>query len=171
MITLKPSRTALIIGIPVIATAALVAALVAPSSASASSWAPSASEVKVANQAAHIEAASTIPGSNGSIAQNLPTGTWPSNVRTVQYAGMTRKLAESYLDGFALASGGGRSVVCIRMTGQFAVQRSGPQGSNPVATGTIMTIIVDSQDGSVLDFGLDTTAPTMPASAATVYGR
>lgn len=152
--------------------------LVHPGTASAATWAPSTAQAAQAVLVAQVEAASTVPGPKGApvtsaVPQIVPkpaalmvsladlASSWPSNVTSVEYVASHRQFAEGFVDGTRIAHN--RSVVVLRMTGHFSVMISAPKGARPYATGTVMTIILDSSTGQVLDFGLDNTARALPS--------
>jgi hypothetical protein len=54
------------------------------------------------------------------------------------------------------------TVIVLRMTGQFSVAISAPEGASTYATGTVLAAVLDATTGQVLDFGLDTSGTPLP---------
>jgi hypothetical protein len=144
--------------------------------ASAQTWQPSAAQVDQAIVAAYLEASSTVPGPGGvpaspytmpvSKAESLVhlssrASSWPSNVAAVEYIGSYRQAASQFVDGSTVPDN--RPVLVLRMTGQFSVASSAPQGAVAYATGTVLTAVLDAKTGEVLDFGLTDSAKPLPS--------
>jgi hypothetical protein len=137
---------------------------------------PSTAQAGKAIVAAHLEAATTIPGPHGFPVTSSTAGvstaadallataarasSWPANVTGVQYIGTYRKTAEQFVDGTTVRDN--PAVVVVRMTGHFSVLISAPSGARPFATGTVLTAVVDADTGQVLDFGLGNSAKALP---------
>ncbi|MGI8879687.1 MAG: hypothetical protein ACR2KJ_04090 [Jatrophihabitans sp.] len=124
----------------------------------------SAREVALANAGAHDEANRTLPIIDGQVRGTPTTGTaWPANVHSVSYGTSTRADAMTYIDG---STGYGKQpVVVIRMVGTFALTHAGPSGSQPHTAGTVLTMLMDSASGRLLDMGIDD-----PKQAEQIYG-
>jgi hypothetical protein len=145
-------------------------------SAAPATFLPSTTQAGEAIVVAQLEAATTIPGPDGPpvtsstvgvstaaahlLATAASASSWPANITGVQYIGTYRQTAEQFIDGTTTADN--RAVVVVRITGQFSVLISAPQGANPYATGTVLTAVADANTGQVLDFGLDNSAKALP---------
>jgi len=67
---------------------------------------------------------------------------WPSNVTSISYIGTDRQTASQFVDGSPVPDN--RAVIVLRMTGQFSVAISSPQGASTYATGTVLTAVLDA---------------------------
>jgi hypothetical protein len=157
--------------------AAGISVQAAIASAAPVTWTPSAAQAEQAITVAYLEASSTIPSANGGpvtplttappsagaalIASAASASFWPSNLSSISYIGTDRQTASQYVDGSAVPDS--RPVVVLRMTGQFSVMISAPEGGSNYATGSVLTAVLDATTGDVLDFGLGTSATPLPS--------
>lgn len=157
-----------------LATAMSVSAVAA--STAPAFWTPSAAQAELAITAAYLEASSTIPSASGGpvtplttappsagaalIASAASASFWPSNVTSISYIGTDRQTASQFVDGSPVPDN--RAVIVLRMTGQFSVAISSPEGASSYATGTVLTAVLDAATGQVLDFGLVDSATPIP---------
>jgi hypothetical protein len=145
-------------------------------SAAPTTFLPSTAQAGEAIVVAQLEAATTVPSPDGGpvtsstarvstaaaplLAAAAKASSWPTNITGVEYIGTYRQTAEQFIDGTTTTDN--RAVVVVRMTGQFSVLISGPQGAQQYATGTVLTAVADASTGQVLDFGLDNSAKALP---------
>jgi hypothetical protein len=170
-------RRGVIVGsIGLIAAGLAVGLLAQAGSAAPATFTPTAAQAGEAIVVAHLEAATTIPGPDGSpvtastagvstdaaplLAAAATASSWPANVTSVEYIGTDRQTAEQFLDGTTIPDD--RAVVVMRMTGNFSAMISAPEGASPYVTGTILTAVLDASTGQVLDFGLGDSATALP---------
>jgi hypothetical protein len=165
----------------------LVAGQAGHSSAATTEWNPTPAEISTVLGQAQVEAWSTSVQADGTSSQaptqvisamrgarpaatdNISTpAAWPASVHNVSTVATTRAAAQNLLDGATTQSQ--QQVIVVRLHGNFRVEVTGPPGSNPYATGTTMTVVVDPNTGSTLDFGLtsESTGTPMPAAASVV---
>ena len=137
---------------------------VAASGHGSSGWQPTAAQTSLAQQVAIDEAISMDP--NGSIAIGPPGASagWPTYVRTAIFAATTRKVGITFTD--AATTDDDRDVFVIEMTGDFkVVLPSVPRGVDPIVRTHGVTLVIDAQDGLVLDASLEVPDQALPNSA------
>ncbi len=168
------AATFVVVAMTVAAT--LVSVQTTSANAAAITWGLSTTQMEQAIGVAYLEASSTIPGSNGAPLTGLTSAapidgpalityaanpsTWPSNVDRVSCLGTDRQTASQYVDGSMTPDN--RPTFVVRMTGQFSVPITAPEGASTYATGTVLTAVIDALTGQVLDFGVDTSGVSLP---------
>lgn len=97
---------------------------------------------------------------------------WPDSVKTAVAIRETRSEAARYVSSsIDDDESGSKSVIVVRATGNFSINKMGPPDTSPEATGSVMLLVLDAKTGEMLDLGIlgDSDKSPLPDGAAVLH--